>query len=147
MVDDGLEDLFPNLARETYRVTSPATPRYNDIAWAAADASDWWWPATGARWPAIAVREETLEAFTQAFEALGYELCDGPEWKPGLEIVAIYALEDGTPKHAARRIPSGAWTSKFGRGMDIEHVTLDALGGSIYGQAVRFLKRPAPSSL
>jgi hypothetical protein len=39
-----LQTLFPGLRTTLSRVTSPADRKYNCIAWAANDASDWWWP-------------------------------------------------------------------------------------------------------
>jgi hypothetical protein len=46
------------------------------------------------------------------------------------------------PKHAARSLPNGAWTSKLGDDEDIEHSTLAVLEGREYGRAKVFLKRP-----
>ncbi len=39
-----LERLFPGLAASAYRVTSPRTPDYNCIAYAAGDEERWWEP-------------------------------------------------------------------------------------------------------
>lgn len=52
----------------------------------------------------------------------------------------------GEPTHAARQLPSGAWTSKLGEWEDIEHDTLEALEGSegrgeAYGRVALILKR------
>lgn len=90
-----LELLFPNLARSGYTVTSPATPVYNCIAWAAGVTDDWWWPdpmgVSG--WPPQAPRAETTEAFLAAFECLGYVRCDNPAREDGFEKVALYVLD------------------------------------------------------
>jgi hypothetical protein len=51
----------------------------------------------------------------------------------------------GTPTHMARQLTSGRWTSKLGELEDIEHLTLEQLSGSDYGQAVQFLKRKLPT--
>jgi hypothetical protein len=140
-----LESFFPDLASTGYTITSPATPVYNCIAWAAGVVDDWWWPdpmgVSG--WPLSAPRVETLEAFLIAFESLGYTRCDSPELEPGFEKVALYAL-DGVPKHAARQLPSGRWSSKCGELEDIEHV-LDGLVGAWYGTVAHILKRPLPA--
>ena len=143
MVDAQLERMFPNLAQSGYRVTSPATRYYNCIAWAADDTEDWWWPAPNAYWPVAAPYEESLDAFVQAFRTLGYELCDNGDLEAECEKIALYADTSGKPKHAARQLVSGKWTSKVGRGVDIEHNTLEALSGDLYGDVVLFLKREA----
>jgi hypothetical protein len=66
-----LRTLFPGLRTTPFRVTSPADDKYNCIAWAANDTSNWWWvPPTV--WPPTAARELTLDAFTAAFHTLGY---------------------------------------------------------------------------
>jgi hypothetical protein len=51
------------------------------------------------------------------------------------------------PKHAARQLPNGRWTSKLGVSEDIEHALHD-LTGLIYGSVALVFKRltPAPAS-
>src|SRR5262249_54840239 len=141
VIDAALEATFPNLAQDGYQVTSPATRRYNCIAWAAGDEQNWWWPVPGTYWPAQAPRLETLEAFVQAYGTLGYAPCESDGLEPGFEKIALYANSAGKPTHAARQLPSGQWTSKVGRGVDIVHETPDALAGDLYGNPVQLLKR------
>jgi hypothetical protein len=93
-------------------------------------------------WPAGARREETIAAFVEAFQTLGYVLCPDDRLEPGFEKVALYA-RDGAPKHAARQLPNGRWTSKLGELEDVEH-TLDGITGNWYGAVVHVLKRPIP---
>jgi hypothetical protein len=62
--------------------------------------------------------------------------------EPGYEKVALYALA-GLPKHAARQLPGGRWTSKLGPLEDVEHA-LEGLIGTWYGNVVQILKRPLP---
>jgi hypothetical protein len=138
-----LENFFPNLVATGYAVTSPATSTYC-IAWAAGVTDDWWWPDPMdiSAWPAGVRREETVDAFIQAFQSLGFVQCPDEALEAGFEKVAIYA--DGKrPKHAARQLPSGRWTSKLGPMEDIEH-SLDGLAGASYARVVRILKRPRP---
>jgi hypothetical protein len=90
-------------------------------------------------------REETVAGFIKAFGQLGYVVCDTGELESGYERLAIYADESGTPTHMARQLTSGRWTSKLGELEDIEHLTLEQLSGSDYGQAVQFLKRKLPT--
>jgi len=65
-MSEHLQALFPGLQSSPFRVTSPADGKYNCIAWAANDSSDWWWPTGDAPpvWPSTVVRELTLDAFT-----------------------------------------------------------------------------------
>jgi hypothetical protein len=72
-----LRTRFPRLGDEGCAETSPATPRYNCLAWAAGQTDHWWWPdAFGAYyWPEGAPRAETIDGFVFAFETLGYERC------------------------------------------------------------------------
>lgn len=137
-----LEKYFPNLAAEGYSITSPATPQYNCIAWAAGREDQWWWPDPFGQyyWPASALREETQDAFRQAYESIGYSPCPEGGRESGVEKIAVYALPTG-PTHAARQIPDGRWTSKLGQLEDIEHNTLAALEGLRYGNVAFFMKR------
>jgi hypothetical protein len=137
-----LEQYFPNLALTGYTIQSPSTFVYNCIAWAAGISDDWWWPDPMgvSTWPISVRREETLAAFEEAFESLGYVRGADSSLELGFDKVALYAL-GGAPKHAARQLPSGRWTSKLGELEDVEH-TLDGLNGACYGSVVSILKRP-----
>ncbi len=139
-----LEQYFPNLRDTSYRSTSPATPEYNCIAWAAEDQSQWWWPdAMGlGYWPAGVAREETLRAFEDAYGTLGFRPCDDADLEPGFEKVALYARAS-VPTHAARQLPDGRWTSKLGPLEDIEHDSPDGVAGDSYGNVALVLRRPA----
>ena len=61
--------------------------------------------------------------------------------------MVLYADGD-SPKHMARQLPDGMWTSKCGAGEDITHYTLDALESygplpwkGHYGCPVLYMKR------
>jgi hypothetical protein len=140
---DILEHLFPGLRHTRWVVMSPRTPEYNCIAWAAGDDTRWWWPDAARMyyWPSDAPREETVEAFVAAFRLLGYELCEAGDeaLAPQYEKVAIYAKDD-TPKHAARQLQTGEWTSKCGGLHDITH-TLEGLRGCEYGAPAVVMRR------
>jgi hypothetical protein len=85
---------FPFLVPKNHVVTSPKTPRYNCIAWAAGDNQRWWWPDPDnvAYWPAGATREATVAAFIEAFGTLGYQPCINSDLEPGYQKVPLYAL-------------------------------------------------------
>ena len=144
-MSEHLERLFPNLQGTTYQITSPADENYNCIAWAAGSNAVPWWPADPERafWPAGVVNEKTLDAFRQAFASVGYEICASGELEPGFEKVALFADGRGAPKHAARQLATGLWTSKLGALEDIVH-SLHDLEGTEYGMVAVTMKRPMP---
>lgn len=144
---DPLLDLFPNLAKGGYARTSPRTNRQNCVAYAAGDDLRWWWPLPAGvpdvHWPAGAAREETLPAFQQAFESLGYAACLDGQFEPGFQKVALFADDQGVPLHAARQHDNGRYRSKLGELEDIEH-DLHDLEGVEYGRVVLIMKRMTP---
>jgi hypothetical protein len=119
-----MSDRITNLSGS--KITSPKTPLYNCIAFAAGETHGWWWPLM-AYWPESVPREETLDAFIAAFVTIGYSPCADSMIESGFEKVAIYVDETGTPTHMARQLSSGAWTSKCGRLEDIEHDKLEVV--------------------
>lgn len=130
---------FPRLRKSTYIVCSPPTPEYNCIAWAVNRSDLFIWPI-GMHWPPTCPREVTVEAFSAAFGTFGFEACNSDQHEEGFEKIALYA-QQGKPKHAARQLANGRWTSKLGQEVDIEHHLSD-LEGFEYGQVVMFFKRP-----
>ncbi len=130
---------FPRLTEQNHRVTSPSSPDYNCIAWAAGDIEHWWQP--GVHWPiATAEYDYGIGILEQSFLSLGFEDCHDGSLEPGYEKVALYG---GTVfyTHAARQLSSGQWTSKLGRSEDIEHDTPDDVAGGVYGEVLQFMKR------
>lgn len=141
-MSNGILAAFPGLRVDGYRVTSSATPGYNCIAWAAGRSDRWWWPnSADAFWPAEAPNVQTVGAFEAAFRLLRYQPCGSEAYEWRYEKVAIFALPDGTPTHAARQLPNGRWTSKLGRLEDIEHAIAEAVAGQTYGAAVLYMRR------
>jgi hypothetical protein len=138
-----LEFKWPNLSGTDYRVTSPKSQEYNCFAYAAGETDRWWQATPGDffYWPDGVPQEETLEAYIQAYQTVGYEPCDRDDLEPGFEKIALYVDSENTPTHAARLSPNGNWTSKLGWLEDIEH-ELDALTGDRYGIVGKILKRP-----
>ena len=139
-----VEKDFPNLSKDGYSLTSPETPEYNCIAWAAGDNEVWWWPDSSytCYWPSEIPRAETIESFIKAYEKLDYSVCSNAELENGFEKVAIYADHNKKPTHAARQLNSGLWTSKLGSLEDIEHTTLNGLISDSYGSVAVILKLP-----
>ena len=143
MSREGIERDFPTLVNLGYTITSPETIEYNCIAWAAGDIEKCWWPDPQHLyfWPSETPRKESIEAFIEAFQIMGYALCPNTEYEEGVEKIAIYVDSNGKPTHAAKQLNSGSWTSKLGSLEDIKH-TLDGLGGSGYGSIAVVMKRP-----
>ena len=139
-----LERKLPALRQTGYKITSPRTPTYNCIAWAAGDTSTWWWP-TGKYWPGQVPKVATLSAFVMAYSLQGYEVCDARDLEAGFQKVAFYVGPDGLVTHAARQLCDGLWTSKMGPSFDITH-TLEGLEGLSYGKIAAVLRRNAGQS-
>jgi hypothetical protein len=59
----------------------------------------------------------------------------------GIEKVALFENASGKPTHAARQLRSGAWTSKLGKNIDIEHLDADDVEGPLYGSLAVVLVR------
>ena len=138
-----LETIFPGLAKGDYAVSRAPSKRYNCVAWAAADTDNWWWPGPNPEvehWPAGVIRAETLDAFREAFASLAYVVCHGEELEPGFEKIALFAGEQGDPRHGAKQLGTGRWTSKLGNLEDIEHPLHD-LEGIEYGVVALVMKR------
>lgn len=146
LVNERLEREFPNLTSTGYTITSPETPEYNCIAWAAHDTERWWEPDPLGQyyWPAGVSLEITLDTFVRAFATRGFVLCERDQLEPGFEKIAFYVDRNGNPTHVARQLSNGKWTSKLGDWEDIEH-KLDGLTDSSYGSVAKVLKRLLPT--
>jgi hypothetical protein len=131
---------FPNLLAKNHRVTSSASADYNCVAWAAHDVSHWWQP--GIYWPCDSSPGNFgATILEQAFVAMGYEKCDNGRMEIGFEKLAAYS-SGMFYTHVARQLPSGRWTSKLGRDVDIEHESPEDVAGGVYGHVGSFLRRP-----
>jgi len=136
--------LFPGLGTSGYRKTSEADNAYNCIAWAAGRTNEFWWPYPDGYWPPGAPNEETVAAFLEAYKTAGYDPCPNADLERGFEKIAIYVDSQEVPKHAARQLPNGQWTSKLGRSIDIRHPDLASISGTAYGTPHVFMKRRLP---
>ena len=141
---DRLVAIFPGLALQGYRETSPPTWNYNCIAWAACRTDLWWEPDVNQYyyWPPGVARDYTLQAYADAYMVLGFEVCATGDFELRFEKIALFVDAGGLPTHAARQLDNGSWTSKLGPDVDIEHATPQALSGNEYGQPVLFMRRP-----
>jgi hypothetical protein len=134
--------IFPRLKKSHLALTSPPTPSYNCIAWAAGEQSrKWWpWPTAAAYWPPGVSRNDDLESFLAAFSTLGYVQCEDGSAERAFEKIAFYGRPDGV-LHAARQLTNGFWTSKLGDSEDISH-SIYGLEAGYYGDVLGYMKRP-----
>lgn len=79
--------------------------------------------------------------YKSAYATLGYNDCDNPGLEGGVEKIAVYDPND-MPKHVARRLGTGRWTSKLGDLKGIDHATLEFLEGTSYCYPVAIMGRP-----
>ncbi|MFA5747375.1 MAG: hypothetical protein WC926_04900 [Candidatus Paceibacterota bacterium] len=138
-----LESKFPQLSITGYKITSPSTPSYNCIAWAAKDDTRFWWPRDdedGYYWPDGIEKKETIEVFIEAYRSVGFDICDNADFDNHYEKIAIYVNSNGVPTHGARMLDEKTWTSKLGQSFDISH-TIDGLNGDEYGSPKVFMRR------
>jgi hypothetical protein len=137
-----LEAIFPGLAGKTCHITSPKEDAYNCIAWSLGITSNRWWPDKEGQgyWPTGVPRDATIDAFRLMFTSVGFEPCPDASLESDFEKVALFASETRVPKHAARQLATGRWTSKLGIFEDIEHDLRD-IEGSVYGSVVLIMKR------
>lgn len=146
MTTPGPSVSFPNLTTGSYKKTSEFDVTYNCIAWAAEDSTRWWWPLPQKPyyWP-IPQMGVTRQNFIDAFATLGYIVANAldPSLQSDLEKVALFEDSAGKPTHAARQLPSGTWTSKLGKEIDIEHIAVAGVEGPEYGTVAVILVRPS----
>jgi hypothetical protein len=133
-----IDQQFPQ-ASGKHAITSKQDDRYNCIAWAVQDDTEWWSHLAGYKWPAP--RSPRIDSLVALFTALGFKRCAFSELESGWDKVALYQKE-GLWKHAARQLPSGKWTSKLGPDEDIEHDDPACICGDSYGELHCIMQRP-----
>lgn len=140
----GWESEFPNL--EDWQESSPITRTYNCFAWAAEDSSRRWEPDQQNinYWPDGVPRRLSLTSVVKAYQSIGYEHSTHGSPEVSFQKIVIYVDDLGVPRHVARQLPDGQWTSKLGDFEDITHKTPECLSGDKYGKPKRFLKKLLP---
>lgn len=140
-------DIFPFLRSDKkYKITSPCTRNYNCISWANECDNVWTWPPIfdeledDEYWPSILPNDTKIETFVKFFMHEGFSVCTEDESHQQNTIICLYE-KDGECTHAARKLPSGMWTSKLGPLNDIQHSTPHSLEGEFYGKVFCYMKR------
>lgn len=132
---------FPRSFEQPFIRTSDKTRRYNCIAWAMDDTTQWYWPHEDSFWPDEVPMVVELQAFITLFESHGYECCENGDLEEGYLKVAIFVNGADKPTHAARQLISGYWTSKLGRNIDVSH-SIYSMENSAYGKVGQYLRKP-----
>lgn len=139
-----VEERFPKLAPEGYRVTSAPTDRYNCVAWVARDVNEWWAPGVdGLHWP-LESEDDSLVNFIELFRSLGFESSPDGSVAPGLEKIAIYGTGDEF-EHVAFQRADGTWSSKLGELADVRHNRVGSITGPgffEYSAVIAYMCRP-----
>ena len=135
-----LVELFPRLSDEGFEVVDEPSDRYNCIAYAAGDTSEWWDHDEDNYWPASATRSDCIESLKEVFAVLGFEQCEDSRVEIGYQKVALYE-EHGEWQHAAIQTTTGRWRSKMGKGPVMEHLSPESLSGGMYGSPTIYMRR------
>lgn len=154
-VKNAIIQAFPGLAADKdFAITSPDDPDYNCIAWACNYNNRWMQPPISGSpdldaivyWPPEAAKGFDVSCLIEAFQTLGYVICDTWQHENGFQKVALYKnpiTNEWT--HAARELMNspncGKWTSKLGCWNDIRHSTPFSIEGQKYGVVHCFMKR------
>ena len=135
-----LAQAFPRLTSEGFEIVGQPANRYNCIAYAAGDASEWWEPSVRRYWPDYATRSYQIESLVEVFAGLGFEQCQDSSLESGYEKVALYEGR-GVFQHAALQTLDGSWRSKMSQGPVIEHLSPESLSDGMYGNPTIYMRR------
>jgi len=142
-------NIFSGLANDTdFQITSDASENYNCIAWAY-KYNDRWMQYGGKFeldgvvywWPEGVKSSPYLDAYIEAFQLIGYEICDDWQHEDEYEKIALYINKSNECTHAAREKRTGKWTSKLGKSNDISHSNPYSIEGEAYGKVACIMKR------
>jgi len=146
-----ISEAFPKLLQDNaFDITSKFTPNYNCIAWACKYSERWIQPPYLGKpnldcvvwWPPDVPEGVAPYCLKKVFEYHGYTECKSGEHEEGYRKVALYFKEQTNEwTHAARELNNGYWTSKLGRGEDIQHGTPEAIENDDYGKIYCFMKK------
>jgi hypothetical protein len=132
-----IERHFPNLKiGENSSHKSKKGDDYNCAAWAIELKEGW-----------IEFKDEhgnldlRLETYISYYENLGFSQTDTIQLEEGVIKIAIYTDAKKEFTHVARQLSNGIWTSKIGDWEDIEHTTLEAVGGKSYGNPAVIMRK------
>ncbi|KAB2922014.1 MAG: hypothetical protein F9K22_12665 [Bacteroidetes bacterium] len=131
---------WPNLYDTSYRETSLETIEYNCAAFAigrtdiVVDSYGYWWPDD-------LVRDHKIESYAEFFKKYGFIETANGDLELGFDKICLFADGGGLFTHVAIQQSSGYWKSKMGDYEDIEHYTVNAVSGRLYGSPQIYMKR------
>lgn len=149
----------PSLEHDPYfYISSDKTLEYNCIAWAMGFNDRWvdhlpdYDKAVKKWWPNGVKRGFHPNCLVKAFEAVGFELCNGDKYEEGYEKIVIYCLrpfiipqfgicEPIAWTHAAKVLTENTYHSKMGDKFDIYHSSGNIFVGSSYGEIYTYMRR------
>lgn len=144
-----IETQVPRLKEYAWERTSDQTKKYNCFAWAGGDDQRIWSPSevgAGVYWPPGIPALPTLAGCIEAYEIEGFETCADGSLEAHFVKIALFVDASGEPRHAARQLADGTWTSKMGDHIDIWHEMVEAVGGLFYGEPQVFMRRPGDAA-
>src|SRR2546423_518054 len=88
------EQDFPALAGTAFKITHPASDKFNCIAWSIGQDVGVYWPSRRVDyyWPRRIACAVSIDAFTQFYRIHGFEACDDPALEMNWEKVALFAI-------------------------------------------------------
>ena len=150
-IKNRVTDIFPKLSNDSgFEITSKTDASYNCIAWAYCLDNRCMWPNTGECefldgvnfWPSDEIMDCNIENFIKAFELKGYELCHHGNHEENYRKIALFVKQNTTEcTHASRELSNGYWTSKLGKGVDIQHKDPYNLESDTYGVLYCFMRK------
>ncbi len=137
-----IDSRFPNSEYHEYEIHSPFDLKYNCIAWAVDDDQNWWEPLNepGNYWPPNTRFDYSPECLIEAYQEIGYIICDNGDFEEGYKKIALYKKDNFEYSHAAKQLNKFLWSSKLGPQFDIIH-TLFCLKDGYYGNIFCFMKK------
>lgn len=146
-IHDKLKAICPSLTKDNYQETSRATSVYNCVGWVLGDETRWYEPTDSGQyfWLGNKSADYSLKSYTDMFTSQGFEVCEKSTPEDGFQKIALYVKEKEF-SHVALQVPSGRWSSKLGAWEDIEHDTLEAISGPLYGEPRMFMSRKRTES-
>jgi hypothetical protein len=141
---------FPRSFIQPFQVTSAITPIYNCIAYVYGDSTRPYWPYPFPQfafpevlyyWPPGLPRINHVDSFRQLYETIGYKVCQDGTLDLPWEKIAVFGKNENDPKHAAKQLITGKWSSKLGTNYDVSH-DIHNISAGTYGDVLLYMRRP-----
>jgi hypothetical protein len=104
------------------------------------DTENWWEADEDYLWLNNLDFDNTLSTTELFFQHFGFETIDKPNFKNGLEKIALFSDDGIYCSHVAKQLSPNRWSSKLGISYDVSH-TLKSMENGIYGDVVMILQK------